>query len=55
MSFNSHKQICVDENQVHKRDCNTALNLAREKYGYNKLKRKDVRLLLLKAFQGTTT
>ena len=32
-----------EEDQVHKRNCKAALNLAREYYDDDKLKRKDVR------------
>ena len=39
-------------NQVSKRNCKAALNLAREYYGDNKLKRKDVRPRRLLDFEG---
>ena len=40
-------------NQVSKRNCKAALNLAREYYGDNTLKRKDVRPTRLVDFEGT--
>ena len=38
--------------QVQKRNCDAALNLAREHYGDNNLKRKDVRPTKLADFEG---
>ena len=39
---NPQKHISGEENQVHKRNFKSALNLACEYYGDNKLKKKDV-------------
>ena len=41
-----------ETNQVEKRNCETALNLAREYYGEKKLKKKDVRSTKLVDFEG---
>ena len=52
------RQVHGEENQVHKRNCKTTLNLARDYYGNNKLKRKDVRptkLIDLRVLQSNTT
>ena len=37
------RHACGEKNRVQERNCKAALNLAREYYGDNKLKRKDVR------------
>ena len=48
-----HKRhIRGEENQVHKRIYKAALNLAREYYCVNRLKRKDVRPTKLIDFEG---
>ena len=41
-----------EKNQVQKRNCEAALNLAREYYGDNKLKKRDVRPTKLVDFEG---
>ena len=41
-----------EKNQVQKRNCEAALNLALEYYGDNKLKKKDVRPTKLVNFEG---
>ena len=48
-----YKRLARGEtNQVEKRNCEAALNLAREYYGDNKLKKRDVRPTKLVDFEG---
>ena len=46
------RHVRGEKNQVEKRNCRAALDLAREYYGDNKLKRKDVRPTKLVDFEG---
>ena len=46
------RQVHGEESQVEKRNCKAALNLAREYYGDDKFKRKDVRPTKLVDFEG---
>ena len=51
MPCNPHKHILGEENQVHKRDFKSALNLACKYYGDNKLKKKDLQPTKLVDFE----
>ena len=44
----------MKKNRVQERNSNAALNLAREYYGDNNLKKRDVRPTKLLNFEGTT-
>ena len=46
------RHVRGEENQVEKKNCKASLNLAREYYGDNKLKRKDVRPTKLVDFES---
>ena len=48
-----YKRLARDEkSRVHKRNCDADLSLAREYYGDNNLKKKDVRPTKLVDFEG---
>ena len=46
------RHACGERNRVQERNCRAALNLAREYYGENKLKKKNVRPTKLVDFEG---
>ena len=46
------RHACVEKNRVQERNCKPALNITREYYGDNKLKKRDVRPTKLVDFEG---